>query len=81
MYDILETFFIKSVNTTNVNQDLELRIKEIEEELEKKLNEEERSLLLNYADAHFHLLNDCSTKNFKQGFWIGCRFMQELSEA
>ncbi|MCL2697614.1 MAG: hypothetical protein FWE74_05990 [Oscillospiraceae bacterium] len=80
MYDILDSFFTKYVNKTNVNQELKLHAEELWEELMKKFNEEETALLIRYADAHNEFNNRCSVENFKQGFWIGCRFMQEMTE-
>jgi hypothetical protein len=81
MKDILEVFFTKQVNATKTSADLERRIENLGEQFIKKLNEEENDLFVDYTDAHFHFLNHCSVENFKQGFWVGCRFMQEMMES
>jgi hypothetical protein len=80
MYDILEVFFTRYISKTKVNRDLEQYAEEIREKLIEKLNEEEKSILLKYADANNEFNSHCSVENFKQGFWIGCRFMQEMTE-
>jgi hypothetical protein len=81
MKSIIETFFIKHANTKPANTDLERRIKELDEIFKSELNKEHRTLILNYSDAHFELLNNCAKENFKQGFWVGCEFMRELHES
>jgi hypothetical protein len=80
MYDILEVFFTRYISKTKINEDLELCIERIRQELTEKLNEEERDILLKYADVYNEFNSHCSVENFKQGFWIGCRFMQEMTE-
>jgi hypothetical protein len=80
MKDILDTFFIKQVNTTKVSVDLEQHIYKLGEELMKKLTDEETEIFIDYADAQNEFLRHCSTENFKQGFWVGCRFMREVGE-
>jgi hypothetical protein len=80
MKEILETFFINYVNTKKINPDLERRIEELDEIFKAELNKEHRSLILDYSNAHYELLNACAAANFKQGFWLGCELMRELSD-
>jgi hypothetical protein len=60
--------------------EFEKRIDEIEEKLKEALNKEERKLLIEYANAHFDYIHNCSVDNFKQGFWTGFEIRGDLSE-
>ena len=80
MKDILERIFTQYINTSENNKKYEHHIVELEEKLNKTLNEEERSILREYSDAHFDYVYNNSTENFRRGFWLGFELMRELAE-
>jgi hypothetical protein len=79
MKDLIETPFINYINIKTDN-DSNNHIEEIEHKLKETLNEEEKKLLLEYANLHFDFLYQQSIEKFKQGFWIGFEMMRELQE-
>ncbi|MCL2697146.1 MAG: hypothetical protein FWE74_03580 [Oscillospiraceae bacterium] len=81
MKNILEAFFTDHVNTKIANNNSEKCTDEIYGILTGELNLKERDLFINYADLQREHLLNCAAENFKQGFWIGCEFMRNLSES
>ena len=80
MKDILEGVFANSIGTMGYTKEYENRVKEFEDKLWQVLNEEEKYVLLEYANAHFDFVYDCSIENFRRGFWLGFELMRELQE-
>ncbi|MDR2558104.1 MAG: hypothetical protein LBC86_00955 [Oscillospiraceae bacterium] len=80
MKDILEGLFIQYINV-KADDDLMNRAEEIESKLKKSLNQEEKQLLIEYANIHFDSLYRQSMGKFRQGFWLGFEMMRELQES
>jgi len=80
MKEQLDTLFIKHIKASKLDEDFKRRIKEIEENLKKNLNKEDRILLTDYYDSFFEYVWTRSSDYFKQGFWVGCEMMRELHE-
>ena len=53
------------------------KINDIEEQLTNKLNEEEKSLFLDFVNAHSELSAESSLDSFIVGFRLGARFVYD----
>lgn len=54
------------------------KINDIEEQLTNKLNKEEKTLFLDYVNAHSELSAESSLDSFIIGFRIGARFVYDV---
>jgi len=81
MKDIIERRFTDYICNTESHQDFTRRIDEIEERLKEIPNQDVMGLFIEYANLHFDFLGRHMADAFKQGFWVGCEIMREMTES
>ncbi|MCL2697180.1 MAG: hypothetical protein FWE74_03755 [Oscillospiraceae bacterium] len=81
MKEILDELFIKAIRARKIDDSFMPRVRIIEKKLMETLDDKQRSLLIDYADAYNRFISRNTAENFKRGFWLGFEMMRELQES